>query len=125
MRPATWIRAYGPLAVPGAPGTASGPYARIHVAGLIRAHASQADDREVVILSQDDRRCRGHHSGSQRATRPPQPHRRFQHYHPHPTARPAVDASPTATPDTSVPVKETESNPEAKPRKRQQRPSEA
>ena len=121
----TATRAKGPLAPPGAPGTASGPYARIHVAGLIRAHASQADGREVVILSRDDRRCRGHHSGSRRATRPPQPHRRFQHYHPHPTARPAVDASPTATPDTSVPVKETESNPEAKPRKRQQRPSEA
>ena len=115
----------GPGAGRGPPPPPRGPYARIHVAGLIRAHASQADDREVVILSQDDRRCRGHHSGSQRATRPPQPHRRFQHYHPHPTARPAVDASPTATPDTSVPVKETESNPEAKPRKRQQRPSEA
>ena len=31
MRPATWIRAYGPGAVRGAPGTASGPFARVAV----------------------------------------------------------------------------------------------
>ena len=31
MRPAAWIRAYGPLAVPGAPGTASGPFVRVAV----------------------------------------------------------------------------------------------
>ena len=31
MRPATWIRAYGPLAVPGAPGGASGPFAHVAV----------------------------------------------------------------------------------------------
>ena len=31
MRPATWIRAYGPLAVLGALGGASGPFARVAV----------------------------------------------------------------------------------------------
>ena len=104
------------------------PAARTHESTW-RASFAPTPPRPMIARWSSSVRMTGGVGATTRVARAPprllSRYRRLRHYHPHPIARPAADASPTATPDTSAPAKETESNPEAKPRKRRQRPSEA